>query len=110
MFTEYIYSIERTNAGLIDRFSESLERFPMDCSEPLLVVLLLGHPHLLEGVQGGENGAADPGGVQPLLRGTDPDLNVLGGQLLHLGEQPVSEPFEQGRPTGKNNVLEQNLS
>ena len=44
----------------------------------LLVVLPLGNPHLLEGVQGGQDGAADPRRVQPLLRRRDPDLDVLG--------------------------------
>ena len=57
----------------------------MDGPEPLLVVLPLGDPHLLEGVKGGEDRAADPRGVEALLRRRDPDLDVLGRQLLHLG-------------------------
>lgn len=41
------------------------------------VVLLLGDPHLLEGGQGGKDGATDPYGVLP-LRGSD-DLDLDGG-------------------------------
>ena len=56
----------------------------MDGADALFVVLLFRHPHLLEGVQRGENGAADPGRVEPLLRRTNPNLDVLGRQFLNL--------------------------
>ena len=59
--------------------------FSVNCTESFFVVLLLGDPHLLECVEGGEDGAADPRGVQSLLRRTDPDLDVFGCQLFHLG-------------------------
>ena len=45
-----------------------------------LVVLLLGDPHLLEGGEGGEDGAADPDGVLALRRGDDLDLHGRRGQ------------------------------
>ena len=52
-----------------------------------LVVLLLADPHLLEGGQGGQDGAADPDGVFPLWWGDDLDLHGAGSQgsdfLLH---------------------------
>ncbi len=86
-----------------------LECLPVDGAQALVLVLPLGDPHLLEGVQGGENRAADPRGVKALLRRTNPDLDVLGGQLLHLGEQPVAESLEECRAAGEDNVLEENL-
>ena len=52
-----------------------------------LVVLLLGDPHLLEGGEGGQDGATDPDGVLPLGGSDDLDLDGGGGQggdlLLH---------------------------
>ena len=67
------------------RFSWPLEGLPVDGPQPLLVVLPFGDPHLLEGVEGGEDAAADPRGVEALLRRRDADLDVLGRELLHLG-------------------------
>merc|ERR1719259_796916 len=49
------------NAG-----SGSLEALAVDNGGAALVVLLLGDPHLLEGGEGGEDGATDPHGVLPL--------------------------------------------
>jgi len=54
-----------------------------------LVILLLGDPHLLEGGQGGQDGASDPDGVLALRGSHDLDLHGGGGQgldfLLHAG-------------------------
>ena len=74
---------------------EKLEGFSVNGPVSLLVVLPLGDPHLLEGVQRGEDGASDPRGVEALLRRRDADLDVLGGQLLHLGEEAVAEALEE---------------
>ena len=48
-----------------------LEAFAVDDRWAGLVVLLLGDPHLLEGGQRGQDGAADPHGVLALGRGDD---------------------------------------
>ena len=53
---------------------EDLEALPVDDGGTCLIVLLLADPHLLEGGQGSQDGAADPHGVLP-LRGGD-DLNT----------------------------------
>jgi len=55
----------------------NLEALPVDNSRARLVIFLLGDPHLLEGGQGSEDGAADPDGVFP-LRGSD-NLDLDGG-------------------------------
>ena len=57
----------------------------MDNGGTGLVVLLLRDPHLLEGGEGGEDGAADPDRVLPLGRSDDLDLHGArrqGGDLL----------------------------
>ena len=38
----------------------NLEAFPVNNTRARLVVLLLGDPHLLEGGQGGKDGATNP--------------------------------------------------
>ena len=43
-------------------------RLFVDEPRPVLPVLSLAHPHLLEGAQGGQDGAADPHAVPPLHR------------------------------------------
>ena len=59
----------------------------MDNGRAGLIVLLLGDPHLLEGGEGGEDGAADPDGILPLRGRDDLNLHGAGGQggdlLLH---------------------------
>lgn len=49
----------------------SLEALAVDDGGAGLVVLLLADPHLLEGGEGGEDGAADPDGVLPLWGSDD---------------------------------------
>jgi hypothetical protein len=102
-----ILSLELAVSPIVRIF---LERFPMDCAQSLVLILPFRDPHLLEGVQRGEDRAADPGGVEALLRRADPDLDVLGREFLHLGEQAIAEAFEEGGAARKNNVLEQNLA
>ncbi|CAG0923204.1 unnamed protein product [Notodromas monacha] len=69
-----------------------------------LVVLLLGDPHLLEGGQGRQDGAADPDGVLPLGRCDDLDLDGgrrQGGDfLLH----PVGDTRVHGGAAGEDGV------
>ena len=48
-----------------------LEALPVDDGGASLIVLLLADPHLLEGGQGGQDGAANPDGVFPLRGGDD---------------------------------------
>ena len=64
-----------------------LEALAVDDGWAALVVLLLGDPHLLEGGEGGEDGATDPHGVLPLGGSDDLDLDGGGSQggdlLLH---------------------------
>ena len=64
-----------------------LEAFAVDDGGAGLVVLLLGDPHLLEGGERGQDGAADPDGVLPLRGRDDLDLHRAGRQrgdlLLH---------------------------
>jgi len=87
-----------------------LECFPVDGPQALVLVLPLRDPHLLEGVQRGQDRAPDPGGVEPLLGRTDSDFDVLGRQFLYLGEEAVAESFEEGGAAREDNVLEENLS
>jgi hypothetical protein len=81
----------------------------MDGAQSFVLVFPLGDPHLLEGVQGGEDGSPDPGGVEALLGRADPDLDVLGGELLHLGEQAIAEALEERRAAREDDILEENL-
>jgi hypothetical protein len=48
-----------------------LEALPVDNGWSRLVVLLFGDPHLLEGGQGGQNGATNPDRILPTLTGSD---------------------------------------
>merc|ERR1712127_1012179 len=64
-----------------------LEALAVDDGGSALVVLLLGDPHLLEGGEGGQDGATDPDRVLPLGGSDDLDLDGGGSQggdlLLH---------------------------
>ena len=57
----------------------------MDNGWTAFIVLLFGDPHLLEGGEGGQDGATDPDGVFPLRGSNDLDLNggwSQGGDFL----------------------------
>ncbi len=82
----------------------------MDCTQALVLIFPLGHPHLLEGVQRGEDRTPYPGGVEPLLGRADPDFDVLGRELLDLGEEAVPEALEEGGAAREHDVLEQDLT
>ena len=75
----------------------------MDDTGAGLVVLLLADPHLLEGGEGGQDGAPNPHGVLPLGWSYDLDLHGAGSQggdlLLHaIGDAGVhgGAPGEDG--------------
>lgn len=59
-----------------------LEGLPVDGTCSVFFIFTLRHPHLFKGVQRRQDGAADPCGVQPLLRSRDLDLHVFGCKLL----------------------------
>merc|ERR1719447_1312893 len=70
---------------LLFLFLSCLEALAVDNGWAALVVLLLGDPHLLEGGEGGKDGATDPDGVLPLRGSNDLDLDgggSKGGDLL----------------------------
>ena len=79
----------------IARMCVRLETFPVDDGGSTLVVFMLGDPHLLEGREGGHNGASDPHRVLPLWRRDDLDLNTRGRQghqfLLHSVRQTCAQ-------------------
>ena len=81
-----------------------LEALAVDNGWARLVVLLLGDPHLLEGGEGGEDGATDPDGVFALWRGDDLDLHGWWGKggdfLLHT----VGDSGVHGGATGEDDV------
>ena len=81
-----------------------LEAFPVNNSGAGFVVFLFGDPHLLEGRQGGQDGATDPYGIFPLWWGNDLDFDggrSQGGDfLLHT----IGNTRVHGGATGKNSV------
>merc|ERR1719295_1057139 len=83
---------------------ECLEALAVDNGGAALVVLLLGDPHLLEGGEGGQDGAADPDGVLPLRRGNDLDLDGGGGQGGDLLLHSVGNTGVHGGAAGHDSV------
>ena len=76
----------------------------MDDEGAGLVVLLLGDPQGLEGWEGGQDGASDPGGVLPLWWSDHVVLYVVRGEGCHFFLHAVSEARKHGGTTGQNNV------
>ena len=76
--------------------SRNLEALPVHDGGAALVVLLLGDPHLLEGGEGGQDGATDPYGVFPLWWSDDLDLHCGRGQGGDLLLHSVSDAGEHG--------------
>ena len=70
-------------------------------------MLLLGDPHGLEGWEGGQDGATDPGGVLPLWRSDDVDLLSVGGEGSELFLYSVSKARKHGGTTGQDDVGEE---
>merc|ERR1719214_170534 len=83
---------------------ECLEALAVDNGGAALVVLLLGDPHLLEGGQGGQDGATDPYGVLPLGRSNNLDLDGGGGKSGDLLLHSVSNTGVHGGATGHDSV------
>merc|ERR1719175_536512 len=84
--------------------ASGLEAFPVDNGWAALVVLLLGDPHLLEGGQGGEDGATNPYGVLPLGRSNDLDLDGAGSKGSDLLLHPVGNTRVHGGATRHHSV------
>ena len=68
-----------------------LEALPVHDGGAGLVVLLFGDPHLLEGGQGGQDGATNPYGVLPLWGSDDLDLHRGRSQGCDLLLHTVSD-------------------
>ena len=81
-----------------------LEALAVDNGGSALIVLLLGDPHLLEGGEGGQDGATDPDGVLPLRWRDDLDLDGGGGQGGDLLLHPVGNTGVHGGATGEDSV------
>merc|ERR1712226_926982 len=86
------------------RCRNKLEALPVDNSRAGLVVLLLGDPHLLEGGEGGQDGASDPDGVLPLGGSDDLDLDGGGSQGGDLLLHAVSNTGVHGGASGHDGV------
>merc|ERR1712135_183128 len=85
-------------------WTKRLEALPVDNGWAALVVLLLGDPHLLEGGEGGEDGATDPYGVLPLGGSDDLDLDGGGSQGGDLLLHSVGDTGVHGGATGHDGV------
>merc|ERR1712121_231999 len=83
---------------------DSLEALSVDNSGARLVVLLLGDPHLQEGGEGGQDGAADPHRVLPLGGSDDLDLDGGGRQGGDLLLHPVGDTGVHGGASGHDGV------
>ena len=83
----------------------------------MLFELLSAHPHLLEGPEGAQDRAADPGaeatvrtrvGATAATAATDYlDLHVLRGNVRDLSLQTLKETLEEGVAAGDNHVGEE---
>lgn len=84
--------------------TDSLEALAVHDGWARLVVLLLGDPHLLEGGEGGQDGATDPYGVLALWGCDDLDLHCAWGKgsdfLLHT----VGNTWVHGGASGQDSV------
>merc|ERR1712236_3801 len=88
----------------------SLEALPVDDAWSALIILLLGDPHLLEGGQGGQDGASDPDRVLPLRGSNDLDLDGRGSEGGDLLLHTISNTGVHGGATRHDSVSIQVLS
>merc|ERR1711911_320412 len=86
------------------RLDKHLEALAVDNGGAALVVLLLGDPHLLEGGEGGQDGASDPDGVLPLGGSDDLDLDGGGSKGGDLLLHAVSNTGVHGGASGHDGV------
>ena len=76
----------------------------MDDAGARLVVFLLADPHLLEGGQGGKDGATDPYGVFPLWWSDDLDLHCGWGKGLDFLLHTVGNTWVHAGASGEDSV------
>mmetsp|Transcript_18968 Transcript_18968/g.33823 ORF Transcript_18968/g.33823 Transcript_18968/m.33823 type:complete len:336 (+) Transcript_18968:245-1252(+) len=88
----------------------SLEALPVHDGGSALVVLALGDPHLLEGREGGQDGATDPDRVLALGGCYDLDLHGRGRQRRDFLVHTVRNAGEHGGATRQHNVVVQVLT
>jgi hypothetical protein len=99
----YAYAIKTKRNRIVIKFKH-LEALAVDNGGSALIVLLLGDPHLLEGGEGGQDGATDPDGVLPLRGSNDLDLDGGGGQGGDLLLHPVGNTGIHGGAAGHHGV------
>jgi len=79
--------MRREVSGERGKYCRTLETLAVDDGRTAFIVLLFGDPHLLEGGEGGQDGATDPDRVLALRRSDDLDLHRGWGEggdfLLH---------------------------
>merc|ERR1719365_507953 len=102
-------SFGRNNVGSLcmktkDENKQNLEALSVNNAGTGFVVLLLGDPHLLEGGERGQDGAADPDGVLPLGGSDDLDLDGGGGKGGDLLLHPVGDTGVHGGAAGHDSV------
>ena len=83
---------------------ELLEAFAVDDGRAGLVVLALGDPHLLEGGERGQDGAANPDRVLALGRSDDLNLHGDGRQRLDLLLHAIGDAVVHGGAAGQHRV------
>ena len=81
-----------------------LEALAVDNGGAALIILLLGDPHLLEGGQGGQDGATDPDRVLPLRGSNDLDFHGGWSQSSELLLHSVSNAWVHGGASGQDSV------
>merc|ERR1719234_679531 len=89
---------------IVKKCSLRLEALAVDDGRAALVVLLLRDPHLLEGGEGGQDGASDPYGVLPLWGSDDLDLDGGGSQGGDLLLHSVGDAGVHGGASGHDGV------
>merc|ERR1719468_1412379 len=92
------------NSMAVSAGGKYLEALAVDNGRAALVVFLLGDPHLLEGREGGQDGATDPDRVLPLGGSNDLDLDGGGSQSSDLLLHTVSNTRVHGGATGHDSV------
>merc|ERR1712094_114263 len=78
-----------------------LEALAVDDGRARLVVFGLGDPHLLEGGEGGEDGAANPHGVLALRRSNDLDLHCGRSKSRQFFSHALAHALKHGGAAGE---------
>jgi len=87
-----------------------LEAFSVDDLGARFIIVLFGDPHLLEGGEGGQDGATNPDGVLTFRRSNDLDLHGLRGERLDFLLHASIDTFEHGGTAGQDDVAIQILT